>query len=402
MRIGYSYWGFLGDRKYDDNGNLLSTPDGNAFYSWSIINKFIEDDHEVLGIMPDRDEPGFRLEGMNLFSSWCKFSRSSAYMHMNHVEYFDLFDKLSRGTSVETLEDEIMSLWDDYNLNNFDVIIHEWRMPIPGRNTKKDIYNENWQPDLFIQDILIRYCIKNNIKLIIFDLDYKIPRDLVEYFVYETKNIYIFELGNKWKEIAYEIDGRCRRVFIPFDFRFMNLFKPKKTFTDDIVYIGNRYERDWCIDKYLKNVPGVKVFGNWLEGNRHSEKEWPTINFGRRLQTSDMYEAYSNSATTILLAKKEYCENGFMTARILEAIFYGCVPLFIEEYGEDVIDMYAGCFADELVVRSSDDVIKKSKRFKEDVSYRNQIIDYLRTYLSFMDVRSFTRNVYNVISDGEK
>ena len=32
MRIGYSYWGFLGDRKYDDNGNLLSTPDGNAFY----------------------------------------------------------------------------------------------------------------------------------------------------------------------------------------------------------------------------------------------------------------------------------------------------------------------------------------------------------------------------------
>lgn len=402
MRIGYSYWGFLGDRKYDDNFNLLSTPDGNAFYSWSIINKFIEDGHEVLGIMPDRDEPGFRFEGTYLFSSWCKSSRSNAYMYMNHIEYFGLFDELSVGASINSLEDKIAYLWDDYNLNHFDVIIHEWRMPVPGRNTKDDIYSENWQPDLFIQDALIRYCVKNNIKLIIFDLDYKIPRDLVEYFAYETKNIYIFELGNKWKEIAYETNGRCRRVFIPFDFRFMNLFKPKKTFTDDIIYIGNRYERDWCIDKYLKNVPGVKVFGNWLEGNRHSEKDWPTINFGRRLQTSDMYEAYSNSATTILLAKKEYCENGFMTARILEAIFYGCVPLFIEEYGEDVIDMYAGCFADELTVRSSDDVIKKSKRFKEDVNYRNQIIDYLRTYLSFMDVRSFARNVYNVISDGGK
>lgn len=402
MRIGYSYWGFLGDRKYDDNGNLLSTPDGNAFYSWSIINKFIEDGHEVLGIMPDRDEPGFRFEGPDLFSSWCKYSRSLAYLYMNHIEYFDLFDKLSRGTSIESLEDDIMSLWDDYNLNNFDVIIHEWRMPILGRNTHVDMESEGWQPDLFIQDALIEYCRKNNIKLIIFDLDYKIPRNMVEDFVYNTKNIYIFELGNKWKEIAYETDGRCRKVFIPFDFRFMNLFKPKKTFTDDIVYIGNRYERDWCIDKYLKNVPGVKVFGNWLEGQRHSEKEWPTINFGKRLQTSDMHEAYSNSATTILLAKKEYCENGFMTARILEAIFYGCVPLFIEEYGEDVIYMYAGCFTDELTVRSSDDVINKSKRFKEDVNYRNQIIDYLRTYLSFMDVRSFVRNVYNVIGDGEK
>ena len=74
----------------------------------------------------------------------------------------------------------------------------------------------------------------------------------------------------------------------------------------------------------------------------------------------------------------------------------------IEEYGEDVISLYAGCFADELIVRNSEDVIKKIKRFKEDVSFRNKVINYLRTYLSFMDVRSFTRNVYNVISDGDK
>ena len=72
---------------------------------------------------------------------------------------------------------------------------------------------------------------------------------------------------------------------------------------------------------------------------------------------------------------------------------------FQKEYGEDVIDMYAGCFADELTVRNSEDVINKSKRFKEDADYRNRIISYLRTYLSFMDVRCFARNVYNVISD---
>ena len=397
MRIGYSYWGFLGDRKYDDEGNILSTPDGNAFYSWSIINKFIEDGHQVIGIMPDRDEPGFRFEGVNLFSSWCKTSRSNAYMSMNHLEYGDFFDIENRDILSK---DAIKALWDMYHVNEFDVIIHEWRMPIIGRNTSVDKDSENWQPDLFIQDALIEYCRSNNVKLIIFDLDYKISRDVVEDFVYATNNIYIFELGKKWSSLAYETDGRCRKVYIPFDFRFMNLFKLKSKFTDDIVYIGNRYERDWCIDKYLKDVPGVKVFGNWLEGQRHSEKEWPTINFGKRLQTSDMHDAYSNSATTILLAKREYCENGFMTARILEAIFYGCVPLFIEEYGEDVINLYAGCFADELTVRNSEDVIKKIKRFKEDVSFRNKVIDYLRVYLTFMDVSCFTRNVYNVINDG--
>ena len=399
MRIGYSYWGFLGDRKYDDDGKILSTPDGNAFYSWSIINKLQSDGHTVFGIMPDRDEPGFRIEGINLFSSWCKNSRANAYLSLRSVEYLDFFSYDNRRYMTRK---KLMDIWDSYDIKSFDAIIHEWRMPIIGRNTAVDKDSENWQPDLFIQDVLAEYCFKNNIKLIIFDLDYKIPKDIVSDFVRVTKNIYIFELGNKWSSLAYETNGRCRKVYIPFDFRFMNLFKPKTTFTDDIVYIGNRYERDWCINKYLKNVPGVKVFGNWLEGQRHSEKEWPTINFGKRLQTSDMHDAYSNSATTILLAKKEYCENGFMTARILEAIFYGCVPLFIEEYGEDVINLYAGCFANELTVRSSEDVIKKSKMFREDVSYRNKVINYLRTYLSFMDVRSFTRNVYNVISDGEK
>ena len=400
MRIGYSYWGFLGDRKYDDNGNLLSTPDGNAFYSWSIINKFIEDNHEVLGIMPDRDEPGFRFENHDLFSSWCKSIRSSAYIHMRHVEYGDFFTMDYRDILTK---EAIMDVWDEYyKLYGYDVIIHEWRMPIPGRNTEEDIDSENWQPDLFIQDALIRYCIKNNIKLIIFDLDYKIPKYLVEYFVYETKNIYIFQLGDKWKEIAYETNGRCRKVYIPFNFRYINYFKTKNKFSDKLVYVGNRYERDWCIDKYLKNVPGVKVFGNWLEGNRHSDKQWPTINFGKRLQTSDMYEAYSNSAATILLAKKEYCENRFMTARILEAIFYGCVPLFIEEYGERTIEQYAGKYAEELTVRNYEDVIRISEKLNKDIEFRNKVLSYLRTHLSFMDVSSFARNVYNVISDGDK
>ena len=399
MRIGYSYWGFLGDRTYDDDGKILSTPDGNAFYSWSIINKLQSDGHTVFGIMPDRDEPGFRIEGINLFSSWCKNSRANAYLSLRSVEYLDFFSYDNRRYMTRK---KLMDIWDSYDIKSFDAIIHEWRMPIIGRNTAVDKDSENWQPDLFIQDVLAEYCFKNNIKLIIFDLDYKIPKDVVEDFVRVTKNMYIFELGNKWSSLAYETNGRCRKVYIPFDFRFMNLFKPKTTFTDDIIYIGNRYERDWCINKYLKNVPGVKVFGNWLEGQRHSEKEWPTINFGKRLQTSDMHDAYSNSATTILLAKKEYCENGFMTARILEAIFYGCVPFFIEEYGEDVINLYAGCFADELTVRSSEDVIKKSKMFREDVRFRNRVISYLRTHLSFMDVSSFTRNVYNVINDEVK
>lgn len=396
MRVGYSYWGFLGDEKYGDDCRLLSTPDGNAFYSWSIINKLQQDGCEVIGIMPDRDEPGFRFMNTDLFSAWCKSTRLNSYLSMNHIEYGGLFDYKNRKWLTQ---DALMNFFDIYDVNKFDVILHEWRMPIPGRNTNEDFYNEDWQPDLFIQETLIKYCIDNNVKLVLFDLDYKISDSQAHDFAYGTNNVYIFELGNKWKNLVFETDGKCRKVYIPFDFRYINQFRLKSHFDDKLVYVGNRYERDWCIDKYVKDVPAVKVYGNWLEGNRDSDKQWPNITFGKRLQTKDMHDVYSNSATTILLAKRDYCENNFMTARILEAIFYGCVPLFIEEYGEKCIQFYAGAYKDLLTVRNCDDVIDISNELFEDSILRNNIVSYLRMHLSFMDVTGFVKQLYSIIME---
>jgi len=397
MRIGYSYWGFLGDKKYNDKGDILSTPDGNAFYSWSIINKLQQLGHVVLGIMPDRDEPGFRFDGPNLFDSWCTSPRLNSYIKMQHCEYGNLFSDV-RCRSFE-LEKTLFTYWDFYHLNEFDVILHEWRMPIEGRNTLKDINSDSWQPDLFIQDCLIRYCIANNVKLVIFDLDYKIDEDTLQNLLI-TNNVYVFELGNKWKDYSYSTGGRCRKVYIPFDFRYINQFSISDNVIDRIVYVGNRYERDWCIDKYLVDVPGLRVYGNWLESNRDSVSRWPGIQFGKRLQTSDMHKAYSNAATTILLAKKDYCEHSFMTARIIEAIFYGSVPLFIEEYGEKTISKYAGMYIDILTVKNNVDVAEKSKLIFNDKELRKHILEYLRVHLEFMDVDGFVKQLINIA--GEK
>ena len=397
MRIGYSYWGFLGDKKYNESGDVLSTPDGNAFYSWSIINKLQQLGHVVLGIMPDRDEPGFRFDGPNLFDSWCTSPRLSSYIKLQHCEYGNLFSNI-RCRSF-SLEETLFTYWDFYHVKEFDVILHEWRMPIDGRNTLKDINSDSWQPDLFIQEALIKYCATNNVKLVIFDLDYKISEYRLQELL-SSKNIYIFELGDKWKNYSYSTNGRCRKVYIPFDFRYINQFKISDKVTDKIVYVGNRYERDWCIDKYLVDVPGLKVYGNWLESNRDSISRWPGIQFGKRLQTSDMHEAYSNAATTILLAKKDYCEHSFMTARIIEAIFYGSVPLFIEEYGEKTISKYAGMYADTLTVKNNADVAEKSKLMFNDKELRKSILEYLRVHLEFMDVDNFVKQLISIA--GEK
>lgn len=373
MNIGYSYWGFLADIKMNAALDCLSTPDGNAFYSWSIIKELQSRGNDVISIMPDRDQYAVNALNKNAFNAWATDDRYDAYKKMYHITYLQNWKDITMN--------DLFKIWDKYQ---FEYIIHEWRMPIDGRNTLDAKSNNNWQPDLFIQMCLLRYCKLHSIKLFIFDLDYKLKTsDIID-----KENTIILELGTKWKRSLV----KSQKVYIPFDFDHINDFKIKslnerKT---NLIYIGNRYERDWCIDKYIPDdFENVIIHGNWKEGGRDSVEKWPKLDFRKRLQTSEMYDAYSDSICTILLAKKDYCKYHFMTARIIESIFYGTVPLFINEYGFDTIYEYAGKYSMLLTVHNKKDVINTIKRFKELPNEYIKIIQYLRHRLSKMDAKYF-------------
>lgn len=381
-KVGYSFWGFLGDKKYNKKYDEISTPDGNAFYSWSIIKGLLDIGYDVIQIMPDRDYPGYDLLYKKLFSSFCEKGRLDAYINTIPIVYYDNIDWFGL---YEDVQNKIFSLFDDYKLNECKYILHEWRMSIHGRNIPRTCDIKDFQPDLVIQLALIKYCIKNNIKLIIFDLDYKISdydyENLVKY-----SNIHFIELGYKYL-ITRERYYHCE---IPFSFENINEFKLNTIIDNNLVYVGNRYERDWCIDKYIPTeINGVNVYGNWLEGGRDSQDRWPNIKFLYRANIEDFESIYSNTLATVLLAKRDYVDNGFMTARILEAIYFGCVPLFISEYGYEIIKKYAGEYNTLLTVSNKSDVIDRIYKFKYNVELRNSIITYLREHLRFMDVRNF-------------
>ena len=400
MKIGYSYWGYLGDTKYDLQGNVASTPDGNAFYSWSIINKLQEDGHKVYSIMPDRDYPAFYY-GKYLFDSWCTEQRKSAYSNICNIWYnYDFITTDSYYKIRSMVRDNQLYGYIASALDNMDVVLHEWRMPIPGRNINvSDDDYINYQPDLDIQNCILRYFGEHpNKKLIIFDLDYKLDVNELGKLPGGGRNIYVFELGYKLSN-KY---SNAFRVEIPFDFRYINWFPLEKKYNkphiNNLVYVGNRYERDWCIDKYIPTeMDGVKVYGNWLESGRDSAEKWPNIEFGPRVQTANMPEIYQNSLATILLAKKDYLEYSFMTARIIEAVFYGCVPLFIEEYGDACIKKYAGIYSQYLTVSSKSDIINIVYYLRYNDSYRRHILSYLREHLKFMDVKHFVDKLYYVM-----
>ena len=384
--IGYSFWGFLGDIKMNEKFERISTPDGNAFYSWSIIQALQSSGNNVTLVMPDRDAPGFSKLGKGIFSAWLEKKRAKAYKKANKIKYPENLLGLWR--------EDVFKIWDESGLDGSDFILHEWRMEIPGRNTEDARMSENWQPDLFLQNCLVEYCKRNEIKLVIFDLDYKLSEKQFEYMKDFAS---IIELGTKWQNTKFA--NKAKTVCIPFDFSEINNFQIKDDARTNLVYIGNRYERDWCIDKYIpENLDKCTVYGNWKEAGRDSENKWPLINFGKRLQTEEMNEVYADSICTILLAKEEYCTYGFMTARLIESIFYGTVPLFIEEYGEDTIKKFAGVYGELLTVTDKEDVSDAVIYFKNNQFVRRQVIYYLREYLgTIMDANNFVKDLYEAI-----
>ena len=255
-----------------------------------------------------------------------------------------------------------------------------------------------WQPDFKIQCMLLNYCNENNIPFVVFDLDYKLTiGDVRDYNIK-----YIIELGNKWTKESL-VNCSCKQVKIPFCTKHLNDIPISSTTKGNIVYVGNRYERDWCIDKYIpQDMEGVKVYGNWTESGRDSKERWPNIEFGDRLQTADMPTVYNSYIATILLAKEEYCKYSFMTARLLEAVFYGTIPFFISEFGESTIEEYAGKYARYLTVNSKYELVEKVSMLKKMPNMRKQLLEYLRNHLSFMDSEIFVKDVLSMIYKGGK
>lgn len=382
MNIGYGFWGFLGDKKFDKHGNEISTPDGNAFYSWSIINALQKQGHDVFTLMPDRDAPGIEKLGHKLFSTFAMEERYKTYL--SSIDYIN-YDYLEEILKYNKISEKII------NNIKLDAVIWEWRMPIPGRNIELSIDAPIFQPDYMLQDILLKYFKEKHIPVYVFDLDYKVTdKDIEKYNITG-----IIELGCKWLDYR---KCKTKTVFIPFNFNYINDFEIKNP-TELMVYVGNRYERDWCIDKYIPgNIDGITIYGNWLESGRDSAQKWPNIKFGKRLQLSEMYDAYSKAAVTPLLAKEEYCKNSFMTARIIESVFYGCLPLFIEEFKlsyyflpQDLID--------KLTIHNKEELIEKAKYYLEHPDERTELIRILRYELRQMDAKYFVKDFINLLND---
>lgn len=222
---------------------------------------------------------------------------------------------------------------------------------------------------------------------------YEVPTDSVESFKYSILSLVgeigeVLEADKRWKNIRNEQYDRNNKLDELVDCM---------AFMINMILFSGINEEEFAEafkEKFTRNVARFRE-----EAGRNSSSRWPNIKFCDRIPARQMRSAYENKTTTVLLAKDGYYRQGFMTARILEAIFYGVVPLFPEEFGEEVIKKYAGECALELAVSDYLDVLAVTENFTAEQEYKLEVIEYLREHLKFMDVSYFVDTVLSIYSE---
>lgn len=384
MRIGYSYWGFLGDHKLDAEGKEISAPDGNATYGWSLIWEMQRRGHTVYMMQEDRDVHADRIYGIKNFAAFSTLKRAEAYgkMERTHGQTFP----------------------------ELDVLLIEWRFPIFGRNCNSwegypcfpsgwthGEYRHKWlngeievlQPDLLRQYQLLNHYKGTNTKIIFWDLDHKLKDTDERHWkpdaIFET-SVTPLELTMKRTRVEppFHIPDLLQHPTLPSD--------PNRK----LVYIGSRYERDDVITEWVKPTSdqypnGVEFHGNWLKTIDECRKLWPNVSYNDRCTVKDFRHIYGSAGACPLLAKKSYLETGFITPRPWEALLFGTLPVGLGS--AKGIKQYV-----EWVAHDGDDMIEVAETLAgADVKIR----DYYRREnverLEFMDARHFVDKVEGVV-----
>lgn len=383
MRVGYSYWGFISDYKLE-GGQHISAPDGNATYSWALIHALQEKGHEVWAMQKDRDREAFQWRGSKIFADFSQHERLWGYQRMRQTH--------------------------GHLLPELDVLLVEWRFPIPGRNCSIDADHpgeitlpnpqakDSWmQVDLARQYQIIEHYKAKGTKIVIWDLDHKLLPS--EELRWQPDAILETSVQPKRQELV-----RSRVEFPVLVSHIMQFGEgaaanPKKM----IAYVGSRYERDDVIEQYLKPISddfpeAVHFYGNWTREPNLSQCKamWPNVVYHDRITVTQFWDAYCDAVACPLLAKRSYFKTGFTTPRIWEALMFGTIPVgFSEHLGIADYTPHIAKSAESLK-----GILERLSRLNAHERYleRKRIVDML----GFMDASNFATALENVVEQNVK
>lgn len=269
MRIGYSFWGFLGP-------GITDTPDGGRSHRRTLVDGLRAAGHQIVFLQRNRD-------------------------------------LIEAGTDLRA-----HYLWAETDLPDLDALFLEWRWPIPGRNTLP-CGQPNHTCDLHRQQQLIDHYTARGVRTIIWDKDQQLaPDDPLRGHPAVTV----------CTPALYPPAGTHSLLFPVADI-VLDRFDPAPLVRGrrpwPLVYVGNQYDRDMAFDSYF--APAARHLSHQVAGKWSKTDRWPHVKFLGRIPFCQVEQVYREGLTTLLLLPERYARTGQMTQRLFEAILAGCLPL---------------------------------------------------------------------------
>ena len=269
LRIGYSFWGFLGS-------GITDTPDGGRSHRRTLVDALAAAGHHVVLLQRDRD----------------------------HAEAGA--DRIEVGSG------------DEQGFPPFDVLFLEWRWPIEGRNT-----TACGQPghtcDLHRQQALLDHYTAAGLPTLIWDKDCQLPPDdpwrshphvtVLEPALHPHPGAHSFRFPIADADLdaldpeALALEPRIR----------------------SLIYIGNQYDRDPDFDRFF--APAAHDVEHLVAGKWERTQRWPHVAFVGRVPFTTVAHLYRQTTCPVLLLPERYARRGHMTQRLFEAVLAGCLPL---------------------------------------------------------------------------
>jgi hypothetical protein len=268
MRIGYSFWGFLGH-------GITDTPDGGRSHRRTLIDGILAVGHEIVFLQANRDlnEAGHDLTGTY---SW------------------------------------------DGGLPAVDVLFLEWRWPVPGRNTTA-CGSPGHTCDLHRQDQLLDFYTGQGVRTVIWDKDLQLP---LAHPLRSVPNAAVCEAALLPRQ------GAAGLLF-PICDADLDAADPAALAAAPrplpLAYAGNQYDRDEEFGAFF--APAAARFAHRVAGKWTRTGDWPHVNFTGRCPFPEVERLYRSAQATVLLVPRRYARAGQMTQRLPEAVLAGCLPI---------------------------------------------------------------------------
>lgn len=266
VRVGFSFWGFLGH-------GVLDTPDGGRFYRRPAVDALIEASYQLILLQANRDADE---AGEDLPYSW------------------------------------------DGGFPDLDVLLAQWRWPLPGRNTTP-CGTPGHTCDLHRQNDLLDHYTATGTATIIWDTDRQLPagdplRDL--------RNVAICEPA-----MLPTSGARC--LLHPLPDAVLDAADPDALADAcrelPLAYVGNQYDHDEQFDRFF--APAAARLPHRVAGKWQRTGPWPHVNFTGRCAFGEVQTIYQTALATVLLLPARYARAGQTTQRLFETVLAGCLPL---------------------------------------------------------------------------